>query len=63
MVPARMGPTAGAVGSAIILALGVYIAVSRTGTDLATFGWLLGVVGALTLGVNLVLRARMRRRD
>ena len=55
-----MGPTAGVVGSLIIMVLGVVIALQAAGTDLATFGWLLVLVGAVGVVANLVVGARMR---
>jgi hypothetical protein len=54
------GATAGVVGSAIVLVLGIVIVQKAAGTDLAVFGWLLAVVGALSVVANLVVRARTR---
>jgi hypothetical protein len=48
------------VGSAIVLVLGIVIVQKAAGTDLAVFGWLLAVVGALSVVANLVVRARTR---
>jgi hypothetical protein len=56
----RMGPNAGVVGGVIITGLGLWMAVTRAGTDLATFGWLLVLVGTLSIVANLVVGARMR---
>jgi hypothetical protein len=55
-----MGPGAGVVGGLILMGLGTWIAVTTTGTDLATFGWLLVLVGALSVVANLVVATRMR---
>jgi hypothetical protein len=42
------------------MGLGIWMAITRTGTDLATFGWLLVLVGAVGLVANLVVGMRMR---
>jgi hypothetical protein len=55
-----LGPGAGVVGSLIVMGLGIWMAITRTGTDLATFGWLLVLVGAVGLVANLVVGMRMR---
>jgi hypothetical protein len=55
-----MGPSAGVVGGVIVTGLGFWIAVTRAGTDLATFGWLLVLVGVSSIVANLVVGARMR---
>ena len=55
-----MSPTAGVVGSVIIMVLGRLVGLRTGGTDLATFGWLLVLVGAVSVVANLVLGARMR---
>ena len=55
-----MGPTAGIIGSVIVMVLGIVITMKAAGTDLATFGWLLLLVGALCVVGNVVVGARMR---
>jgi hypothetical protein len=55
-----MGPTAGVIGSLIVMVLGIAITRQAAGTDLVAFGWLLLLVGALGVVANLVVRARMR---
>jgi hypothetical protein len=55
-----MSPIAGVVGGVIIMVLGVVVALKTAGTDLATFGWLLVLVGAVSVVANLVIGARMR---
>ena len=42
------------------MGLGIWMAVTRTGTDLATFGWLLVLVGAIGVVANLLVGTRMR---
>jgi hypothetical protein len=44
--------------SAVITAAGLWMVIGQAGTDMASFGWLLLVVGAASLVVNLVLRGR-----
>jgi hypothetical protein len=56
----RIGPGAGIVGGLVLMGLGVWMAVTRTGTDLATFGWLLVLVGAIGVVANLLVGTRMR---
>ena len=56
----RMGPNAGVVGSVIVMVLGVVLTYQAQGTDLETFGWLLVLVGALSVVANLVVGARSR---
>jgi hypothetical protein len=48
------------VGSGIVMVLGIVLVLKTSGTDLAAFGWLLVLVGALSVVANLVVRARMR---
>ena len=55
-----MSPTAGVVGGVIIMVLGAVIVLKALGTDLAVFGWLLVLVGAVSVVANLVISARMR---
>jgi hypothetical protein len=54
------GPGAGVVGSLVVMGLGYWMTVRSAGTDLATFGWLLVLVGAIGLVANLVVGTRMR---
>jgi hypothetical protein len=54
------GPGAGIVGSLVVMGLGYWMAVTSAGTDLATFGWLLVLVGALGVVTNFVVGTRMR---
>jgi hypothetical protein len=56
----RMTPTAGVVGSAILMVLGIVIVFRAAGTDLVTFGWLLVLVGAAAVIGNLFVAARSR---
>jgi hypothetical protein len=58
----RIGASAGlgVVGSLIIMGLGAAIALMSSGSDVATFGWLLVVVGSLALVANLFVGARMQ---
>jgi fucose permease len=56
----RMSPNAGVVGSLILMVLGVVIIFQAAGTDLVAFGWLLVLVGALSVVANLVVGARTR---
>jgi drug/metabolite transporter (DMT)-like permease len=56
----RSQVTVSVVVSAIVLVLGVYWGLTRAGTDASTIGWVLAIVGAVGLAVNLVLRSRMR---
>ena len=55
-----MGPGAGVLGGVILIGLGMWLALETAGTDLAIFGWLLVLVGALSVVANLVVGARMR---
>jgi hypothetical protein len=48
------------VASAIVMIFGVYLGLTRSATDAALLGWILAVVGAVGLVVNLFLRTRMR---
>jgi len=48
------------VASAMVTLVGVYLGLTKQGTDSATFGWVLAVLGALFLVTNLVLRDRLR---
>ncbi len=54
------GPGAGVVGSLIVMGLGYWMTVTSAGTDLAPFGWLLVLVGALGVVTNFVVGTRMR---
>jgi hypothetical protein len=54
----RMGPTAGVVGSLLVLVLGIVITFQAAGTDLETFGWLLVLVGVVGAIANFVVGAR-----
>jgi hypothetical protein len=56
----RMTPTAGVVGSLILMVLGIVIVFRAAGTDLVTFGWLLVLVGAAAVVGNLFVGARSR---
>jgi hypothetical protein len=60
MSTGRSGPTAGVIGSAVVMVLGIAITLMAAGTDLAFFGWLLLVVGALGVVGNVVLGTWMR---
>ena len=44
--------------SVVLAVAGVWLVIGQGGTDMAAFGWLLLVVGAAFLAVNLVLRRR-----
>jgi drug/metabolite transporter (DMT)-like permease len=46
--------------SAIVMAFGVYMGLTKDETDASTLGWVLAFVGGVSLAVNLVLRTRMR---
>ncbi len=54
----QLGTTAAIVVSAVVLAIGVFVALSAAGSDTAVFGWFLTGVGALSALVNLLHRAR-----
>ena len=60
MLFGRIGPVAGVVGSLVVMGLGVWIAVGRPDSDLATFGWLLVLIGSVGVVANLVVGTRMR---
>jgi hypothetical protein len=45
--------------SAVVVALGVFLVLSRAGSDIAVFGYFLAVIGVLFGMVNLLLRTRM----
>ena len=45
--------------SAIVVAIGFYLALSRSGTDASTFGWFLVVIGAVFGAANMLLRSRL----
>jgi hypothetical protein len=45
--------------SAVVVALGLFLALSRAGTDVAFFGWFLVVIGVLFGAANVLLRTRM----
>jgi drug/metabolite transporter (DMT)-like permease len=44
--------------SAVLTLAGLWLVIGQSGTDMEAFGWLLLVVGAASLVVNLVLRRR-----
>jgi hypothetical protein len=44
--------------SAVVAVAGLWLVVGQAGTDMEFFGWMLLVVGAASLVVNLVLRRR-----
>jgi hypothetical protein len=44
--------------SAVVAVAGLWLVVGQAGTDMAAFGWLLLVVGVVSLAVNLFLRHR-----
>jgi hypothetical protein len=48
------------VACALLTVIGAWLALTRDGKDAATLGWLLAVIGAVGLVVNLYLRARTR---
>jgi hypothetical protein len=48
------------VASAIVAVVGLVLGLTKAGTDTATFGWVLAVVGAVSLVANVVLRTRLR---
>ena len=56
----RIQLTLALIASAIIMVFGVYLGLTKDDTGAAILGWVLGVVGAVGLVANLVLRARMR---
>jgi drug/metabolite transporter (DMT)-like permease len=56
----RIQLTLALIASAIIMVFGVYLGLTKDDTEAAVMGWVLGVVGAVGLVANLVLRARMR---
>jgi hypothetical protein len=45
--------------SGLVVLIGLYLALSRSGGDVAAFGWFLAAVGALFGVANLLLRTRM----
>jgi hypothetical protein len=45
--------------SGVVMALGLFLALSRAGSDVAVFGWFLAVVGAVFGIANLLMRSRM----
>ena len=51
---------AAVVASVLVTLLGVGLALSNPGTDVAAFGWLLAAIGVLSTVANLLLRKRMR---
>jgi hypothetical protein len=59
-MPLRIQTMLAVIASALLLIIGAYLGLTKGGTDTATLGWLLALVGAAGLVVNLVLRARMR---
>ena len=56
----RIQATLAIVASALLMILGAYFGLTKGDTDAATLGWVFAFVGAVGLGVNLVLRSRMR---
>lgn len=46
--------------SVLVTIAGVVLGLKNPGTDMATFGWVMAVVGAVFLVVNLVVRTRLR---
>ena len=56
----RSQVTISIVASAIVMVFGIYLGLTKDQTDASVLGWVLAVVGALSLVVNLVLRTRMR---
>jgi hypothetical protein len=59
-MPLRIQTMLAVIASALLLIIGAYLGLTKGGTDTATLGWLLALVGAAGLVANLVLRARMR---
>ena len=45
--------------SGVVVALGLFLALSKAGTDAATFGWFLAVIGAVFGIANMFVRTRM----
>lgn len=45
--------------SAVVAVLGLFLALSRAGTDVASFGWFLVVIGVLFGAANVLMRTRM----
>ncbi len=56
----RAQVTVSIVASAIVMIFGIYLGLTRSAADASALGWILAVVGAVGLVVNLVLRTRMR---
>jgi hypothetical protein len=56
----RFGMWVAVAASGLTTLAGLKLALSNAGTDIAAFGWLLFIIGALFVVVNLVLGARMR---
>ncbi len=56
----RTQVTVSIVASAIVMIFGVYLGLTKSATEASTLGWILAVVGAVGLVVNLLLRTRMR---
>jgi hypothetical protein len=59
----RMGRiefAAAVLGSVIVSAIGLYLGLTKAGTDAAAFGWVVAAVGAVSLATNLVLWTRVR---
>jgi hypothetical protein len=46
--------------SALVTVTGLYLGLTRAGTEAGTFGWVIAVVGGAALIANLVLRTRLR---
>jgi hypothetical protein len=52
--------TVSIVASVIVMIFGVYLGLTKSATDASALGWILAVVGAVGLVVNLLVRTRMR---
>jgi phage-related protein len=44
--------------SLVVVGAGLWLGVGQAGTEMASFGWLLAVLGLVFLAVNLYLRRR-----
>jgi uncharacterized membrane protein YdfJ with MMPL/SSD domain len=56
----RTQVTISIVASAIVMIFGVYLGLTKSEAEASALGWILAVVGAVGLVVNLFLRTRMR---